>query len=393
MTQRERFLAILVGGLLVVGGIWWGFGKYRTAIKSRNNEIDRLTMQSQQLTEQQLQGEYANRQMGEYMARSLPGNVEIAQSKYQQWLIGIVQDNNLSLPKVDPNPSRMIGGLYQQLGFKVSGNGDVSSLVGLLHSFYAKDYLHRIRDLSVRAAKTGGFNIELTVDAIALANAPDDLPEPGDKSWRVDGDLAAYREPILNRNFFQPPNQAPRYDGNAVIEAIVARETPAPLTFKDDEGHKLSFELIDGPQELVSLDSDTGTLKINSDEKQEFQVTVRATDNGYPARTSEQKLTVKVVDPPPPPAPEPVKPKFDDATQTVLTALVHGRDEWTAWMHVRTRDTTLRLRVGDEFEVGTLKGEVVEVTPRYVMLEIDGRRFSLKPAGNLSEAAKASEED
>lgn len=393
MTQRERFLAILVGGLLVVGAIWWGFEKYRTAIKSRNNEIERLTMQAQQLTEQQLQGEYANRQMGEYMVRSLPGNVEIAQSKYQQWLIGIVQDNNLSLPKVDPNPSRMIGGLYQQLGFKVSGNGDIASLVGLLHSFYAKDYLHRIRDVSVRAAKTGGFNIELTVDAIALANAPDDLPEPADKSWRVDGDLAAYREPILNRNFFQPPNQAPRYDGNSTIEAIVSRETPAPLTFKDDEGHKLTFELIDGPQELVSLNSDTGTLKITSDEKQEFQVTVRATDNGYPARTSEQKLTVKVVDPPPPPAPEPVKPKFDDATQTVLTALVQGRDEWTAWMHVRTRDTTLRLRVGDEFEVGTLKGEVVEVTPRYVMLEIDGRRFSLKPAGNLSEAANASAED
>lgn len=393
MTQRERFLAILVGGLLIVGGVWWGFGKYRTAIKNRNNEIERLTMQAEQLTEKQLQGEYANRQMGEYMVRSLPGNVEIAQSRYQQWLIGIVQDNRVSLPKVDPNPSRVIGGLYQQLGFKVSGNADIPDLVGLLHAFYAKDYLHRIRDLSVRAAKTGGFNIELTVDVIALANAPDNLAEPGNESWRIDGDLAAYREPILNRNFFQPPNEPPRYDGNKTIVAIVARETPAPLTFKDSEGHKLTFELIDGPQEIVSLNPNTGTLKITSDEKKEFGIIVRATDNGYPARASEQQLTVKVVDPPPPPAPEPVQPKFDEATQTVLTALVQGRDEWTAWMHVRTRDTTLRLRVGDAFEVGTLKGQVVEVTPRYVMLEIDGRRFSLKPAGNLSEAAKAPQQD
>lgn len=393
MTQRERFLAILVGGLLIVGGVWWGFGKYRTAIKNRNNEIERLTMQAEQLTEKQLQGEYANRQMGEYMVRSLPGNVEIAQSRYQQWLIGIVQDNRVSLPKVDPNPSRVIGGLYQQLGFKVSGNADIPDLVGLLHAFYAKDYLHRIRDLSVRAAKTGGFNIELTVDVIALANAPDNLAEPGNESWRIDGDLAAYREPILNRNFFQPPNEPPRYDGNKTIVAIVARETPAPLTFKDSEGHKLTFELIDGPQEIVSLNPNTGTLKITSDEKKEFGIIVRATDNGYPARASEQQLTVKVVDPPPPPAPEPVQPKFDEATQTVLTALVQGRDEWTAWMHVRTRDTTLRLRVGDAFEVGTLKGQVVEVTPRYVMLEIDGRRFSLKPAGNLSEAANAPQQD
>ena len=30
---------------------------------------------------------------------------------------------------------------------------------------------------------------------------------------------------------------------------------------------------------------------------------------------------------------------------------------------------------------------------RMVTLEIDGRRFTLKPAGNLSEAAKRAEED
>lgn len=141
------------------------------------------------------------------------------------------------------------------------------------------------------------------------------------------------------------------------------------------------------------MDERSGTLRVKSDEKQEFQIRVKATDNGYPSRTSEQDLTVKVVDPPPPPTLEPPKLKFDDAKQTVLTALVHGRNEWTAWMHVRTRDKTLRLKVGDGFEIGSLKGDVIEVTPRYVMLEIEGRRFTLKPAGNLSEAAQRAEED
>jgi hypothetical protein len=60
-------------------------------------------------------------------------------------------------------------------------------------------------------------------------------------------------------------------------------------------------------------------------------------------------------------------------------------------MHVRTRDMTLKLRVGDAFEIGSLKGKVVEVTPRKVILETEGRQFELRPSGNLSEAAKATE--
>ncbi len=393
MTQRERFLAILVGGLFVAVIFWWGFGKYRTALRVRNNEIARLQNEQQQLIEQQLQGEYANRQMGEYLVRSLPGNPERAQSNYQQWLLGMVQASNLSKAVVDPNSSRPIAGLYQQIDFRVRGNTNVPDLINLLHAFYAKDYLHRIRDLSIRRTREGDFMVEMSIDAIALLFAPDDQPPSEATSWRVDADVAAYREAIMNRNIYEPPNNAPLYNGRPEIEAIVGRDSPAPLTFKDPEGHDVRFEFAEPPPEFVRLDPQSGTLRINSAETREFNVTVRAIDNGYPRRTTEQTLTVKVVDPPPPPPPPTPKLEFDDATQTVLTALVQGRDEWTAWMHVRTRDKTLRLKVGDGFEIGSLQGKVVEVTPRYVMLEIDGRRFTLKPAGNLSEAAKLSEND
>jgi hypothetical protein len=393
MNERERFLSILVGGLLVGYVLWWGFGKYDSALKQRNSQIANLTNEQQRLTEQRLQGEYANRQMGEYVVRSLPGNPERAQSKYQQWLLDLVQANKLSGFDVDRNNSRPIGGLYQQIDFRVQGDTNMENFVNLLHAFYAKDYLHRIRDLSLRPNREGGYQVELLIDVIALLRAPDDLPARNDPSWRVDGNVTAYTDPIMNRNFFKPPNQAPLYNGRPGVEAIVGRDTPIPLTFKDAEGHDIRYEFVDVPPEFVRLDPRSGTLRINSDEKRQFELLLRAIDNGYPRRSTEQKLTVNVVDPPPPPAPPPAKLEFDDATQTVLTALVQGRDEWTAWMHVRTRDQTLRLKVGDGFEIGSLKGKVVEVTPRFVMLEIDGRRFTLKPAGNLSEAAKRAEED
>ena len=233
----------------------------------------------------------------------------------------------------------------------------------------------------------------MNVDVISLVNAPDDLPERKEPSYRVDADAESYVAAIMNRNFYEPPNQPPRYSGGRSIEAIVGRESPTPLTFKDPEGHDVRFELAEGPQEFVRLDSRSGTLRVNSDVTQEFELLVRAIDSGYPQKTTEQTITVRVVDPPPPPVEPPPKPSFDDASQTVLTALLQAGGEWTAWMHVRTRDETLKLKIGDAFEIGTLKGTVYDVNPRYATLEIDGRRFELRPSGNLGVAAKRSEVD
>lgn len=393
MTQRERFLAILVGGLLVSMVLWWGFGKYRSALKSRTNQIIALENEQQRLLEQQMQGELANRQMGEYMVRSLPGDPERAQSNYQSWLFDMVEEHNLADADVDFNNSRPIRDLYQRLDFSVRGRTDMGGFIDILHAFYAKDYLHRVRGLTLRPNREGDFTIELLIDSIAILSVDPGLPAKEGIAWKVDEDVANYRDPIMNRNFFEPPNRAPEYTGRDELEAIVGRDSPIPLTFRDHEDHAINFEFVELPPEFIRIDRRSGTLRVRSDEPGEFDVVVRATDQGYPRRSTEQMLKVKVVDPPPPPPPPAPKLAFDDATQTVLTALVHGRDEWTAWMHVRTRDKTLQLQVGDAFEIGSLKGKVVDVTPRFVMLEIDGRRFTLKPAGNLSEAAKRAQED
>ena len=389
MNQRERILSLLVGGMLVGAVVWWGLGKYRSAIKRRTNEIASLEDRKAQLIEQRLQGEYANRQMGEYMVRSLPGDAQTAQSRYQKWLLSVMQENDLTEQSVDPTSPRSIGGLYRQFAFRVQGKAKAPDLVDLLHAFYAKDYLHRIRTLSVRLGRSGDFNVEMTVDAIGLENTSSEMPEPGTDSWAVVDTVDAYRDQILNRNLYEPPNNAPAFAGSDKVEVIVGRKNSSPLVFKDPEGQELAYELVEGPKELVSIDERSGTLQVESAEKKSFEVLVRATDNGYPKRVTEQKLTVNVVDPPPPPAPEPPKLKFDDAKQTVLTGLVQGRGEWEAWMHVRTRDKTLKLHVGDSFEIGSVKGTVVEVNSKFAVLESGGKKFELKIFGNLSEGANA----
>ena len=394
MTQRERILAIGVGGLLVMVALWWGLGKYRTAIQQRTNQLAALDTDQQQLREQIMQGHLADRQMTEYRLRSLPGDQERARSVYQQWLLTTGTKNNISGLNVDPTTAMPVGDLYHRLSFRVSGKGSMPDVTALLHDFYAKDYLHAIRELTVRKIKNQeDLSIEMSIDAIAIADTPADAQPPEGASWRVSGDLATYRDPIMNRNFFEPPNGAPSFGGSGTVEAIVGRDSPIPLAARDPEGDTVVYEFVEQPPPYVTLDRNSGTLHVKSDEPREFTLLVRAIDNGYPTRSTEQELTVKVVEPPAPPPAEPPKLAFDDATQTVLTGLVHGRNDWTAWMHVRTKDKTLKLRVDDQFEIGSLKGKVIEVTPKFVVLEIEDRRFTLKPNGILKEAADRAQED
>lgn len=397
MSQRERFLSLLIGGLLLGSGIWWALGKYQSAVKARNGQIASLKNRQAELNEQRLQGEYANRQMGEYIVRSLPGDAETAQSRYQKWLLSVMQDRQMTDQSVDPTSSRLIGDLYRQFSFRVQGNTTSENIIDLLHAFYSKDYLHRIRSLSMRPARTGGLRVEMTVDAIALQNAPADLVEPMEQSWQVTESVQQYRKAILDRNLYEPPNQAPKFAGKKRIDAVVQKKTTIPLVFKDPEGQNMKFELVKDKSKTnegqsLTIDENTGTIVVQSSEKEPIEVTVRATDSGYPNRSTEQRLTINMIDPPPPPKPVPPKLKFDDAKQTVLTGLVQGRGEWTAWLNVRTRDKTLKLRVGDSFEIGSVKGKVVDVSAKSAVLEADGQRFELKLFGNLSEGAKTANE-
>ncbi len=397
MTQRERFLALGVGGLILIIGLQWMFTKYRTAVQQRTNQLANLENQKQRLEEELLQGAYADRQMGEYLVRSLPSTVERARSDYTGWLLDLVRSHGVTGADVDSTTSLPVADLYQRFGFRVSGKATLPKITELLHAFYAKDYLHRIREINVRPFKTGQTTgemiLELSIDAIALNAAADSVSPPLQPSWRVDRSVAQYRDGILDRNFFSPPNEAPQYSGSRQIEAVVGKETTTALEFKDPEDHAISYSLVGEVPEFIRVDSSTGQLMLNPTSTGTHEFTVVASDSGFPKRSVEQTLTLVVNDPPPPPEPDKPKPEFDDAKQTVLTGLVQGRDDWTAWMNVRTRGETLKLRVGDSFEIGSLKGIVVEVTQRYALLEIDGRRFTLRPSGNLAEAAKASEDD
>ena len=390
MNQRERILAIAVGSLFVLGIGQWGYTKYKTALESRQSKHESLEDRKMQLTEQTLQGALADRQMGEYMIRSVSSDVEQARSDYQGWLFDVVEEHDIKEAKVDSTRT-VPGELFSKLTFVLTGRAEAPELLGLLHEIQAKDYLHRMREFDIKPAKTEeGFTVTLTMEVAALNNAPVEAKSPESDSWRINGDVASYGEAILNRNLFEPPNNAPSYSGDRTLQATKGREEAFPLAFRDREEHGLRYGLIDPPS-YVTIDERSGTLRVRSDEITEFEVNVRVTDDGFPKRVVEEKLLVKVVDPPPPPPPEKPALEFDDAKQTYLTGLVQGANDWTAWMNVRTKGKTLRLRVGDEFEIGSVRGVIESIDADVVKIKIDDKVVSLASGGTLKSAVDAAE--
>lgn len=396
MNARERVLAILLGALVIGFLGYWSVGRFQTAMDDRRQTLESKQTLRDQMDEQRLGGEYAANQLGEFITRAMPGNVEESSRQYAGWLLQLAQENKFDNVIVDPMPSVRGGDLYSQMSFRVAARADMPRWLRFTHAFYEKDRLHRIRSWSLRPSKQGDLQIEMTVDALAMDRRPEGLPMPTGPSNVLKASLADYESDILNRNFFEPSNQPPKFKGDRTLVAKTGSTQTLPISFEDPEGNRLTYELIDAPEAAdVSL-GDNGALRIKGDFPGTTKLLVRVSDDGYPSRSVEQSLVVRFEDPPaaeePPPPPE----KFDEAKQTVMVATVRGRgasdpadpsqSSWMVWLRIRTLDKTLRLKVNDEFEIGSVEGIVTAVGPGSATIQVDGQRFKISPNEKLIDA-------
>ena len=99
-------------------------------------------------------------------------------------------------------------------------------------------------------------------------------------------------------------------------------------------------------------------------------------------------------DPAPPrdDSPPTAPPSFDPGKYAFITAIVKGLDgRLQIWLKSRTTGQMLTLAEGDDFELGTLQGTVVEIHQRTAELEIDGQRCLIALGKSLREPLDAPE--
>jgi hypothetical protein len=109
----------------------------------------------------------------------------------------------------------------------------------------------------------------------------------------------------------------------------------------------------------------------------------------------DRNLFAAYVPPPPPKPPAPVvkttppppKPKFDEAKYTFLTSVVAADDALEAGLTVRPTKQLLKLRTGDDIQVGQFAGTLVRIGAKEIEVEQDGKRRVIALGKSLGETA------
>ena len=181
MTPRIKWL--LIAGLAVFG--LYGLDTlYRSWIERPSQQ---LTSQIADLREklsasktEQLVAQKQGKRLESLAARALPDNSQLARSLYQQWLLNLVEKNELTSASVDAAQpvrleirSRTKTGKRQLVGHRINyslrGQATLAKLSGFLNDFRRAGHLHKIRSITLNpVGSEGRLDADLSIEVLCL---------------------------------------------------------------------------------------------------------------------------------------------------------------------------------------------------------------------------------
>jgi hypothetical protein len=394
MNQRERYLAIGVGVVVGLFAVQYGFNSVRGKLQAKQDLVDAARNESDGLNRIATSGQIAARKLQQLNVKSLPTEKEALVAQYKNWLTSIALDAGMTNIKiVPPDRAAKTTNAYSAYNFTLLGTWGTDQGIELLAAFYDADYLHTLKGLKVVLTKVPGV-VDLTLDAQALAlqGAGAKQERSTASSGRLARSVEEYKRAILDRNPFSPPNQPPSI-AERKFEIPRGSRWSQALTASDAEAHEVSFELV-STELPEGMDFRRGSFSWTPTENGEFEVVVKASDNGWPSKSIEEKLTFKVIDPPAPEVKAP-EPTFDVATQAFVSALLSGRSGPEAWIRSRTEGKTLQLVEGSDLEIGSIKAKVVSINLNedFIEFESDGAHWTIGMDTSLADAYAKSQID
>ena len=409
LTTRERNLAYAVIGLapavLIFIGVFWFLGKYEeygTREVSLMAQIDDEEMKM-------AQGKKADRRRAYYDSISLPANLEDASNDYQTWLKGLLRDElKMNLKTLTPTDASDLKNKTEVIGrrryFTLRADGTLDQLTSFLSRFYAADLLHRINSIKIMAQneatgdnkkiRTGLLGVTAKIEVLSLNTAVDDweflkqfIAQRATESKFAERNKA-YREMVVRRDIFGPPNNSPTVAANNKSSYESGTDVTFDLTAKDaDEDDEMVFELVESSVEGVKLEQPkpgarAAKITVPGQDAGRFKFSVKVSDNGFPAKEGIKDFYVTFKDPPPPEVKKEVKPDppFINANETQLTGIVLEKSgDWQVWIKVRTTGERFKLKVGESFVLDDQKWVVEEIMPGHAVLRVDNKLLTFQP--------------
>jgi len=389
MNQRERMLAIAVGCLAVVLVLWFGWAYVDGQFRTRRQKIAALDGEVAGFRRKVMQSQIATRKLVEYEARSLPPDPELAKSLYQDWLLTEIKTVGFDEPQVKANVSQD-NKLFVTHTFGISAKGTLRQVVDLLHAIYSADYLHRIKTLLIKPIENSKqFDITIDIDAVSLNSAPAANALHTQKSQRLAlKTKGEYYQAILGRNLFGPPNQPPKLSISGSKDLQINRPASLSATATDpDPQDKVQYRLIASPDPAAKFDEKTGKFSWTPKTLGKYKLVIEAFDDVFPSKPSRQEIALNVVEPK---VEEPATGfrGFDQAKFTVLSGVIEVDGEREVWLHNRTKGQRLELRVGDEFEIGSMKGRIESIGLTDFTFLSDGKLHRLEKGSILYDSVE-----
>ncbi|NQT12837.1 MAG: hypothetical protein HQ582_08810, partial [Planctomycetes bacterium] len=175
LKKREKILAAITVALVVPVVGWYLVSSWRGPLSTARTLRDDLQEEVERKRLQVKRGRKAQARLADWNSRSLPPNPD-ARSLYQDWLFGLAKDVGFRGTTVDvTGGGRARGGVFLTPRFTVKGGATLNVLTKFLHRFESADYLHQVRNLSIKTS-SGSSNLELTivVEALSLPEAKAD---------------------------------------------------------------------------------------------------------------------------------------------------------------------------------------------------------------------------
>jgi hypothetical protein len=394
MNQREKVLAIAVGTLGVLLGGQYGWTSIKKGLQIKQAQVDKLTKDVEDKQFIVDEGDFARGKLEKLKPSSLPKDDQLARKQYIEWLDAMAHSvfTNPLVSKKEPLP---IDGAYMKYQFEIGAVANLDQILSFLGKFYEKNYLHRLKDLKIAAIPASSeLRMTSTIEVIALVDANMKQDPPSSPAKKLAKKPEEYAASIIRRNIFGPENQAPKLVSSKKERVEIGKSAEGTVKADDpDEGQSIAYEFVGEAPANAELDNKTGRWKFTPPEKGTYTLLVRAVDSGFPAKVAEQKIEIEVIDPAPPAAPVATKPKFDPASQIFITGIVKGRKGSEVWLFSRVENQTTNASVGDQIELGQVKGTLVEIGKDFIVVETEGRRWTAGMDESLAEAFKRSADD
>jgi len=203
MNSREKLLAIAVGTLAVLWAGTRGVDRFHEARDKNYRTLASVKKELGLAREANQRGRQAQSEIRKLARQSLPTDLDMAKSSYEDWLREQLIDSGLYLSELDDKSSGGGNKRFQEISFQISAQGSLSQLSNFLHHFYRAGHLHRISEANLAPNRDSeALDILLTIDALSLddckrsdtlTDRPSELELPP---------LEEIRQAIVGRNIF-----------------------------------------------------------------------------------------------------------------------------------------------------------------------------------------------